>query len=156
MKSAATRFLVGASASAALVAIVAPISAGAATPKPPRTTAAGSDTGGDPTGADGPTVATENHGYQHTSSSSTDGTTAVQNALCRNTKVCNIKQKVIVMTPEKTIEVTPSSTPTPEPVVTEQATILPAPVATPQTAPLLSLGIFIGLNADSPAPALSP
>ncbi|MFC0550215.1 hypothetical protein ACFFHJ_04890 [Planotetraspora thailandica] len=80
----------------------------------------------------------------------------MQNALCRNTKVCNIKQKVIVMTPEKTIEVTPSSTPTPEPVVTEQATILPAPVATPQTAPLLSLGIFIGLNADSPAPALSP
>jgi hypothetical protein len=203
MKSVATRFLVGASALAAFVASIAPIpaSAGTAEPRPTRATGrtatdpgSGSASSEDAltSGVDPTSTSTKNHGYQHTSSTSTEGTTNVQNALCRRTRVCNITQKVIVMTPEKAIQTSPSPTPTPSAaptvIVTEQAAAIPAPAFTPRIspsptptpsaaptvivteqaaaiptpaftprivrAPLLSLGILIGLNAtvDSPRP----
>jgi hypothetical protein len=44
---------------------------------------------------------THNRGYQHTSNSNAGGMTHVQNALCKNAKVCKISLKVIVVTPGK-------------------------------------------------------
>jgi hypothetical protein len=38
---------------------------------------------------------THNRGYQHTSTSTAGGRTSVQNALCRQVTVCNVKQLVI-------------------------------------------------------------
>jgi hypothetical protein len=50
---------------------------------------------------------THNRGYQHTSNSNAGGMTHVQNALCKNAKVCKISQKVIVVTPGKPNRPTP-------------------------------------------------
>ncbi|MGI8330297.1 hypothetical protein ACRYCC_10030 [Actinomadura scrupuli] len=48
---------------------------------------------------------TNNHGYQHTSTSTAGGVTNIQNAMCKNVKVCNIVQQVTPKT-----ETTPPNT----------------------------------------------
>lgn len=43
-----------------------------------------------------------NRGYQHSSNSNAGGVNDVQNALCSHATVCNVTQKVTVITPERT------------------------------------------------------
>ncbi|GLW11913.1 hypothetical protein Misp01_70410 [Microtetraspora sp. NBRC 13810] len=53
---------------------------------------------------------TNQTGFQHTSSSSPGGATGIQNALCRGSKVCNINQKVIFITPDTAQQATQNAT----------------------------------------------
>ncbi|MCO6006736.1 hypothetical protein NE236_17260 [Actinoallomurus purpureus] len=43
-----------------------------------------------------------NRGYQHTTNRNAGGVNDAQNALCRNVRVCNVTQKVTVVSPERT------------------------------------------------------
>ncbi|WP_433351784.1 hypothetical protein ACQP25_02215 [Microtetraspora malaysiensis] len=47
---------------------------------------------------------TDNHGYQHTSTSDIGGATSVQNVLCRNVKVCSVTQKITAVIPEQSMK----------------------------------------------------
>ncbi|MFF3670616.1 hypothetical protein [Microtetraspora malaysiensis] len=47
---------------------------------------------------------TNNHGYQHTSTSDIGGATSVQNVLCRNVKVCSVTQKITAVIPEQAMK----------------------------------------------------
>jgi hypothetical protein len=122
-KTIAAYIVAGVSASAVFIGALAPspANADAKDPRPVRKA-------GDP----GPEVLTAEssnglYGRQNTSTTTTAGATSVQNALCRNSKVCNITQKVIVVSPEKAVEITP----TPKPAVTPEVVVTPTPVAAP-------------------------
>jgi hypothetical protein len=99
-KKNAAFVLAGASVSSVFIAIAAlPVSADS----PQVAGRANTDPGDTVTRNSGITSVqspTKNRGFQHTSTTTTDGTTSVQNALCKRTKVCNITQKVIVVSPE--------------------------------------------------------
>lgn len=84
---------------------------------------------------------THNRGYQHTSTNTAGGSSNVQNALCRHSRVCNITQHVTVagptMSPAPSAPArTPGAKPTPVPTVTVTvtATPKPSPVAAPRAA----------------------
>jgi hypothetical protein len=65
---------------------------------------------------------THNRGYQHTSNSNAGGMTHVQNALCKNAKVCKISLKVIVVTPGKPSRTAPEKAEALTPEEVEAAT----------------------------------
>jgi hypothetical protein len=65
---------------------------------------------------------TNNHGYQHTSTSTAGGMTSIQNALCRHAKVCNITLQVILVTPKQAKKLTREKAATPAPEETETLT----------------------------------
>ncbi len=52
---------------------------------------------------------TSNRGYQHTSTSGIGGATSVQNALCRNVRVCTITQNVTVNFPDGAVDGDPGT-----------------------------------------------
>ncbi|GIH60215.1 hypothetical protein [Microbispora siamensis] len=79
--------------------------------------------------------ATRNHGYQHTSTNTAGGSSNVQNALCRRSRVCNITQHVTVAGPRVTVTPAPRATPVPTVTVTVTATPAPSPAALPVAAP---------------------
>jgi len=140
-KTLAAYVVAGVSVSAVFIGALAPFPANA-DGKDPR-----------PTKTEGPDVLsakseTSLYGRQNTSTTTTAGATSVQNALCRNARICNITQKVVVISPEKAVEVTP----TPTPAVTPEVVVEPAPVAAPVVTPepvqpaLLSLGLLLFLH----------
>ncbi|GAA1266302.1 hypothetical protein Psi02_07890 [Planotetraspora silvatica] len=144
-KTLAAYVVAGVSVSAVFIGALAPFPA-SADGKDPR-----------PTKTEGPDVLSANsenslYGRQNTSTTTTAGATSVQNALCRNARICNITQKVIVVSPEQAVEVTPAPTPTPTPAVTPEVVVDPAPVAVPVVTPepvrpaLLSLGLLLFLH----------
>jgi hypothetical protein len=95
-RNLAVRFLVGASASTAFIWGSVPLPA-SADPEPAQTDA--TDHGHYGNGTHNGNIfstrsPTHNQGYQHTSTSTAGGATSIQNAMCRNVKVCNIIQKV--------------------------------------------------------------
>ncbi|MEZ0075255.1 hypothetical protein [Planotetraspora sp. GP83] len=171
-KNLAVCLLVGASASAAFFGAVTPSAASAAErPQKHRKesslvhTADRDPAPGGKGARDRATYvgggATDNHGYQHTSTTSEDGATTVQNALCRHTRVCNITQKVTVVTADKPAQQTastPQKVDAPAPVAsatpavaaptpTASATPAAAPTPTDCAVPTLGLGAFLDLNA---------
>ncbi|GII28680.1 hypothetical protein [Planotetraspora mira] len=148
-KTLAAYVVAGVSASAVFIGALAPFPANA-DGKDPR-----------PTKTEGPDVLsakseTSLYGRQNTSTTTTAGATSVQNALCRNSRVCNITQKVVVVSPEVTPTPVPAVTPevviAPEVVVTPEVVETPTPVAVPVVAPepvqpaLLSLGLLLFLH----------
>jgi hypothetical protein len=160
-KTLAAYVVAGVCASAVFIGALAPFpaSADAKDPRPVRKTA---DPGPDVLSA---TSSNGLYGRQNTSTTTTAGATSVQNALCRNARVCNITQKVIVVSPEKAVEVTPTPTPTmtPEVAVTPTpvgvtttgvgvtTTPVAAPVLTPQPVrpALLSLGLVLFVHGGT-------
>jgi hypothetical protein len=117
-KALAAYFLAFASASTIFIGSITPLSADASTSSAqPKRNARSLDTDPGPDGessyaengsVNSKTIAVEsptnNHGYQHTSTSTPGGATSIQNALCRRTPVCNITQNVFVVSPEKARE----------------------------------------------------
>ncbi|MEU8268345.1 hypothetical protein AB0B89_14385 [Sphaerisporangium sp. NPDC049002] len=122
--------LAGIAASTAFIGVIAPTAASAGTARP-QTRHTERDGGGDDDDRGGVRShdgngtrnrniislksPSSNHGYQHTSASTAGGSTAVQNALCRHAKVCNIHLQIIVVVPKKPRK--PGSTKTKEPEV---------------------------------------
>lgn len=158
-KSLAVCFLVGTSASAVFFGAVTP-SAASATERPQthrKELSLGHSADRDPApggkGARDRTTyvgggSTDNHGYQHTSTTSEDGATSVQNALCRRTRVCNITQKVTVVMADKPAQQTastPQKADAPAPVASATPAASPTPTAC--AVPTLGLGAFLDLNA---------
>ncbi|MEN3534490.1 hypothetical protein AAH991_05180 [Microbispora sp. ZYX-F-249] len=93
---------------------------------------------------------THNRGYQHTSANTAGGSSNVQNALCRHSRVCNITQHVTVTGPRETEQ--PASRPTPVPTVTVTVTATPTAVAsaapmTPATAATCPASSLIRVGA---------
>ncbi|GAA4569432.1 hypothetical protein [Planotetraspora kaengkrachanensis] len=144
-KTAAAYVVAGVSASAVFIGATAPFPAIAAA-KDPRPAQKTQDPGPEVMSAKS---ANELNGRQNTSTTTTSGATSVQNALCRNARICNITQKVVVIAPTPT----PMPTPTviPEPVVTPEPVVVlepePAPVLAPEPVEpsVLSLGLFLYL-----------
>ncbi|WP_211592431.1 MULTISPECIES: hypothetical protein [unclassified Microbispora] len=77
---------------------------------------------------------TRNRGYQHTSANTAGGSSNVQNALCRRSRVCNITQHVTVTGPRETER--PALRPTPVPTVTVTVTATPSAPAPAAPAPV--------------------
>lgn len=108
-KSLAVLFLVGASVSTAFIAGIAPLPAYAKAERSPADRSSGRDGGGGDenntgNGSRNKNISavrspTKNRGFQHTSTSDIGGATSVQNALCRDAKVCTITQNVTVVLP---------------------------------------------------------
>ncbi|MBX6385057.1 MAG: hypothetical protein IRZ07_19155 [Microbispora sp.] len=129
--------LAGTSASAAFITGVAPLGAAADNghgqgDRAPR--AAATPQGKDPRVRSGNKLSvtehTNNRGYQHTSTNTAGGSSNVQNALCRRSRVCNITQHVTVVGPRETVS------PSPVPTVTVTVTVTPTPSLTaPRSAP---------------------
>jgi hypothetical protein len=93
-RNLAVRFLIGASAATAFLWSFAPLSA-SADPEPTQTEITDISHGGNGTNNHNSFSVkspTNNHGYQHTSSSTEGGVTSIQNAMCKNVKVCHITQ----------------------------------------------------------------
>ncbi|WP_285707237.1 hypothetical protein [Microtetraspora sp. NBRC 16547] len=109
------------SASTAFIAGMAPVPADAEAERAPthrRVPSIGSGGGGDTVhtgnGSNNSNISsvkspTHNRGTQHTSTSAIGGETSVQNAFCRNVKVCNLTQKVTIVVPEKALKSDPGS-----------------------------------------------
>jgi hypothetical protein len=100
----AARFLVGASASAALIWGFGVLPA-SADPEPDQTNTTDHIHYGNGTrnrNIFSTRSPTHNQGYQHTSTSTAGGATSVQNAMCKHVKVCNIIQKVTLPTEAQT------------------------------------------------------
>jgi hypothetical protein len=115
-RNLAVRFLLGASASTAFIwgSVPLPVSAD---PKPTQNDATDHVHYGNGThnnnifSAKSPT---HTHGYQNTDASTAGGATSIQNAMCRNVKVCNIIQKVTLPRKAKTATQNKTDTSTPQ------------------------------------------
>lgn len=152
--------LVGASAATAFITGVGALGAAAdnGRGRDDRAERSAAPTGKDPRDRPGTRLrvdeVTHNRGYQHTSTKTAGGSSNVQNALCRRSRVCNITQHVTVTAPREPGR----PAPTPVPTVTVTVTVTPTPaapaaVAAPRAAaapcparPLLRVTAGIGVN----------
>lgn len=169
-RNLAVRFLLGASTSTAFIWGSAPLPA-SADPGPTQNDTAehvhyGNGTHNDNIISTGSPTHTQ--GYQNTDASTAGGATSIQNAMCRNVKVCNIVQKVTLprkpetATQNKADTFTPQSSDIPIPKKDDVPTSGEAKTDTPKnfnppppdTGSLLHLEL--GFMMPASASAISP
>jgi hypothetical protein len=81
-----------------------------------------------------------NRGYQHTTNRNAGGVTDAQNALCHNVRVCNVRQQVTMVGPERTAPPVPPASPAPP--AAPDTTVAPQTGTAAPGGPLLYMGPY--------------